>query len=219
MKSRGRLVQLLIRATWHVAFHPHGDSMVATAPASRLHLGEKTGWKRVPLANCLLLLGTRNRLLLRFYSPEPWSMDICDFKGGREVYLARHGRVLNRIGVMFTRKKGVRVSAFTANRVCHMLHQMCFCCRSYSIIFTLAINALVLFFFLLKFRSVLILLQSAFCRIQFYTADNPDSKWTKDIGWTKCFLETILPNCTSFSTIELFNQTFAIYMQILLIFY
>ena len=37
IKSRGSLVEFLIRATWHVDFHPHGDNMVAAAPASRLH--------------------------------------------------------------------------------------------------------------------------------------------------------------------------------------
>lgn len=36
IKSRGSLVEFLIRATWHVDFHPHGDNMVAAAPASRL---------------------------------------------------------------------------------------------------------------------------------------------------------------------------------------
>ena len=78
-------------------------------------------------------------------------MAICDFKGGRKiVYLAGHVRVVSRIGVMFTRKK--RISAFTANSVCHMFHQMCFYCRGYTIIFTLAAGTLVLFFYLLKCR-------------------------------------------------------------------
>ena len=78
-------------------------------------------------------------------------MAICDFKGGwKIVYLAGHVRVVSKIGVMFTRKK--RISAFTANRVCHMFHQMCFYCRGYTIIFTLAAGTLVLFFYLLKCR-------------------------------------------------------------------
>lgn len=86
-------------------------------------------------------------------------------------------------------------------------HRIYSCCNPFNV-----------FFLSLEIQKCSNTFTKCFLQKAVYTGDTPGFKWAKDTGWAKCFLETLLSNCISFSTIELFNQTFIIYMQILLVF-
>lgn len=96
----------------------------------------------------------------------------CDFQRSWErVCLTGHIRVLNKIEGMLTTKKGVRVSAFIANRACHVLHQTrLFAIATHHIYYCQnPFSVILLSLEIQKYSDTFV---SAFCRMQITPALN-----------------------------------------------